>query len=460
MKERLRTVADWLQADGQNIGEVMVHGVSIDSRTVKEGDLFIPFRGEQVNGHRFVQNAMELGAVASLWLKDEPNPPEDIPLLFVEDAEVALQEMARAYRSELNCKVIGITGSNGKTSTKDLVASVLSPYFNVKKTEGNFNNELGLPLTILSLEKDTDYAVLEMGMSGFGEISFLSTLAKPDFAIITNIGEAHMQDLGSREGIAKAKFEIIDGLHADGKLLFDGDESLLQPLVNQTKELNSYSFGYGENNDLALQSVHSTDAGSEFTVQGLLNDTFSIPVYGAHQVKNTLAAILIAKEAGVSADQIRQALQSASLTAMRMQPIVGKNGALFINDAYNAAPTSMHAALSFLKETGLRKEKWVVLGDMLELGEDEKAYHEALSKDLLQMDLAGILLYGPRMKWLYDVLEKEIVNEYLFWAENDKSQIEQLLDQHTGAKSVVLLKGSRGMALEQVLEVFLDEERH
>ncbi|WP_075526775.1 UDP-N-acetylmuramoyl-tripeptide--D-alanyl-D-alanine ligase [Sporosarcina ureilytica] len=460
MKERLKTVADWLQVDGQHVGEVIIHGVSIDSRTVKEGDLFIPFRGEQVNGHRYVQNAIEQGAAASLWLKDEPNPPENIPLLFVEDAELALQEMARAYRSELNCKVIGITGSNGKTSTKDLVASVLSPYANVKKTEGNFNNELGLPLTILSLEKDTDFAVLEMGMSGFGEISFLSTLAKPDYVVITNIGEAHMQDLGSREGIAKAKFEIIDGLSEVGKLLFDGDEPLLQPLVKQATEMTAYSFGYGESNDLALQSVQSTDAGSEFTVKGLLNGTFTIPVFGAHQVKNTLAAILIAKEVGVSVERIQQALKSASLTAMRMQPVIGKNDALFINDAYNAAPTSMQAALSFLKETGLRKEKWVVLGDMLELGENEKAYHEALSEDLLQMDLAGILLYGPRMKWLYDVLEKKINNQKLLWSESEYGPIEQELKKNTGSGAVVLLKGSRGMALEHVLNAFLEKDFH
>lgn len=218
MKRQLNELAAWLGADGQHIESVLVTGVCIDSRTVAEGDLFIPFRGERVNGHQYVQKAMEQGAAASLWLRDEPNPPTDVPLLFVEDAEQALQQLARKYREELDCVVIGITGSNGKTSTKDLVASVLSPYFNVRKTEGNFNNELGLPLTILSLEQETKVAVLEMGMSGFGEISFLSELAKPHYTVITNIGEAHMQDLGSRAGIAKAKFEIIDGLQAGGKL--------------------------------------------------------------------------------------------------------------------------------------------------------------------------------------------------------------------------------------------------
>lgn len=457
MKESLQTIANWLQAEGQKMEGIMIQGVSIDSRRISEGDLFIPFRGEQVNGHRYVESAIEKGAAASLWLKDEPNPPKNIPLLFVDEAELALQQMARQYRGTLTCKVIGITGSNGKTSTKDLVASVLSPYFNVKKTEGNFNNELGLPLTILSLEKDTDVAVLEMGMSGFGEISFLSTLAKPDFSVITNIGEAHMQDLGSRAGIAQAKFEIIDGLNASGKLFYDGDEPLLTPLVKDANVI-ARSFGYHETNDLALGKVDTTDAGSSFTVKGLLEGQFTIPVYGAHQVKNTLAAILIAKELKLSNEQIRAALQTAELTAMRMQPVVGDNGALFINDAYNAAPTSMKAALAFMKETALREKKWVVLGDMLELGENEQNYHEALSEELLQMNLVGIALYGPRMKWLYNRLEDKVSGQ-LVWSETAYEPIKEKLEAFTDVETVVLLKGSRGMALEKVIQHFVSDEK-
>lgn len=457
MKEQLLTIAKWLKAEGQHMEEVIVSGASIDSRTVAKGDLFIPFRGEQVNGHNYVEGAIAKGAAASLWLKDEPNPPQDIPLIFVDDAEHALQEIARVYRKQLDCKIIGITGSNGKTSTKDLVASVLSPYFNVRKTEGNFNNELGLPLTILSLDAETEFAVLEMGMSGFGEISFLSKLAKPDYAIITNIGEAHMQDLGSREGIAKAKFEIIDGLSEHGKLFFDGDEPLLQALTQEKTMIQMISFGYGKDNDLSLGDVHSTDAGSKFTVQGLLEDEFTIPVYGAHQVKNTLAAILIAKEEGISADAIRKALETTTLTDMRMQPIVTGNNILFINDAYNAAPTSMRAALTFMHETHLRKEKWVVLGDMLELGEDEKIYHEAFADQLLAMDLAGILLYGPRMKWLYDKLDGQKTAARLLWTKKDYAPIQQVLQRDADENAVVLLKGSRGMALENIIEMIAKE---
>lgn len=452
MKRKLTEIADWIQAAGQNLEDAFATGVSIDSRTASAGDLFIPFRGEQVNGHNYVEQAIKQGAVASLWMKDEPNPPTNLPLIFVENPELALQEMARVYRGLLQCKVVGITGSNGKTSTKDLIASVLAPYFNVRKTEGNYNNELGLPLTILSLEEDTEFAILEMGMSGFGEISFLSKLAQPHFAVITNIGEAHMQDLGSRAGIAKAKFEIIDGLQEGGKLFYDGDEPLLQGLVDQLTAIQAVSFGYEKETVLSLEKIESGDEGSRFTVTGLLDGEFTIPVYGSHQVKNALAAILIANEAAISINDIRESLRQASLTDMRMQPVSVDNGALFINDAYNAAPTSMRAALAFMEDTGLRKEKWVVLADMLELGDEEQVYHESLADELAVMKLEGILLYGPRMKWLHDKLRNGGMETRLLWSEKDYAPIVEALREYTSKDSIVLLKGSRGMALEHILE--------
>ncbi|MHA6259834.1 UDP-N-acetylmuramoyl-tripeptide--D-alanyl-D-alanine ligase [Sporosarcina sp. CAU 1771] len=451
MRKKLTELANWLQADGQSMEGVLVKGASIDSRKVKEGDLFIPFRGEQVNGHKYVESAIVKGAVASLWMEDEPNPPKDIPLIFVKNPALALQEMARIYRDTLSCKVIGITGSNGKTSTKDLIASVLSPYFNVHKTEGNYNNELGLPLTILALEDATEFAILEMGMSSFGEISFLSKLAKPDYAVITNIGEAHMQDLGSREGIAKAKLEIVDGLASEGKLFYDGDEELLRKLLKQETTIHSIPFGYGEDNALTYGLVETVENGSSFTVSGLLTAEFTIPVYGVHQVKNTLAAILLAHEVGVSSEDIHSALTKAVLTDMRMQPVLAKNGALFINDAYNAAPTSMRAALDFIQETNLRKEKWVVLGDMLELGNEEIAYHEMFADQLSAMDLSGICLYGELMEWLYKALKKRGLGGHLIWTKNDYRPIISALQTNTDGNSVILLKGSRGIALENVL---------
>ncbi|AQQ52135.1 UDP-N-acetylmuramoyl-tripeptide--D-alanyl-D-alanine ligase [Planococcus lenghuensis] len=448
MNKSVQQVADWLGIETQQWKDIRIKGVSINTRTLKPGELFIPFRGEHVNGHRFVRQAIELGAGASLWQRDEPDPPQGLPLLFVDDCEKALQQMARAYRQELKGTIVGITGSNGKTSTKDLVASVLAPYFKVEKTQGNLNNQLGLPLTILSLDEEVEFAILEMGMSAFGEIEFLSELARPDYAIITNIGEAHMQDLGSREGIARAKFEITAGLSRQGKLFYDGDEPLLQPYVENWTQ--AVSFGFGDDNELTITSVEATENGSEFSVSGVIDAAFTIPVLGRHQIKNALPAILLALDTGLEEEDIRRALKKATLTDMRMQPVRAENGTVFINDAYNAAPTSMKAALQFLGEIKMKPEKWVVLGDMLELGEQERAYHEELASQLPE-GLRGVLLYGPRMKWLHDEL-KETFNGELMWSEEDLEPLIGKLESDLSPDSLVLVKGSRGMELERIIE--------
>lgn len=449
MKKKIEELAKWLGIKTSFKG-IEITGVSINTRTLNPGDLFVPFRGEKVNGHKYVQQAFEAGASAALWQRDEPNPPKDLPLLIVDDPKTALQEMASAYRDELSAVVIGITGSNGKTSTKDLVASILKPYFKVQKTQGNYNNEIGLPLTILSLDENTKYAVLEMGMSGFGEIEFLSELARPDYAIITNIGEAHMQDLGSREGIAKAKFEITAGLENHGKLFYDGDEPLLVPFVENFPQ--AVSFGFGPNNELAVTDIKATENGSNFLVSGIINASFTIPVLGEHQVKNALAAILVALEAGLSEEDIRKSLKGAALTDMRMQIIPAENGATFINDAYNAAPSSMKAALTFVRETTMKEDKWVVLGDMLELGDNEQEYHEEIRESISE-NINGVCLYGPRMKWLYEKMKDSYRGE-LIWSENEYAAIIQFLKERITADSLILVKGSRGMALERVIEPF------
>ncbi|WP_422122213.1 UDP-N-acetylmuramoyl-tripeptide--D-alanyl-D-alanine ligase [Planococcus sp. X10-3] len=451
MKKKIEQVAKWLDVK-TNLKDIEITGVSINTRTLHKGDLFVPFRGDKVNGHKFVRHAIEAGASAALWQRDEPSPPDDLPILIVDDCQKALQEMARAYRDELSVTVIGITGSNGKTSTKDLVASVLKPYFKVQKTQGNFNNELGLPLTILSLEEDTKFAVLEMGMSGFGQIQFLSELARPDYAIITNIGEAHMQDLGSREGIAQAKFEITAGLETHGKLFYDGDEPLLKPFVENFPQ--AVSFGFDDNNELTVTDIRATENGSTFMVSGIIDATFTIPVLGDHQVKNTLSAILVALEAGLTEEDIRKSLQDAALTDMRMQMIHAKGGSTFINDAYNAAPSSMKAALNFIRETTMKEDKWVVLGDMLELGDQEREYHEAIAKSI-NSEINGVCLYGPKMEWLYTKLQGTFEGK-LIWNKDDYGPIIDFLKESISAKSVILVKGSRGMALENIIEPFTD----
>ena len=454
MKKTLKDIANWLKLRDQQFEDVVVTGISIDTRTIQPGDLFVPFRGEAVNGHKYVEQAFEKGAAASLWLEDEPNPPANRPLVFVKDAEEALQSMAIAYRSEHNATFIGVTGSNGKTSSKDIIAGALSPYFKVQKTIGNFNNQLGLPITILQLDEDTDISVLEMGMSGFGEIELLTRIARPHLAVITNIGEAHMQDLGSRAGIAQAKYEITKGLLDDGFLMFDGDEPLLQQLVKEDSFTKTKSFGFGEENDLVAYNIETTESGSRFQVKGLIEGEFFISVLGEHQVKNTLNAMLISKAMGLTDEQIREALAKVTLTDMRMQLVTGRNDVLFINDAYNAAPTSMNAAIQFVANTTMRTDKWLVLGDMLELGSEEQAFHESIADVIDAQVINHVCLFGPRMKWLYDQLTPHFAANRLLYTEADYDVIVSYIEQYATKDSLVLLKGSRGMALETILKSF------
>lgn len=452
MRKTLAQIATWLKIREQDYSDTVVTGISIDTRTIQPGDLFVPFRGEAVNGHKFVEQAFEKGAAASFWLADEPNPPKNRPLIFVDDAEVALQQMAIAYRSEHKATFIGITGSNGKTSTKDILAGALSPYFKVQKTIGNFNNQLGLPITILQLDEDTEISVLEMGMSGFGEIEFLTRIARPHLAVITNIGEAHMQELGSRAGIAQAKYEITKGLLEEGVLFFDGDEPLLRALVAEDLDTETMSFGFAEHNTLVASHIETTKTGSRFNVSGLMEGTFEISVLGEHQVKNALSAILISKALGLTDEQIRTSLKQVTLTDMRMQLVPMENGPLFINDAYNAAPTSMRAAIQFVKKTAMRPEKWLVLGDMLELGEDEKSLHEQMAAEIDEKAIARVCLYGPRMKWLYDKLQPVFGERRLVYTETDYEPIIELIRRDASEQTLILLKGSRGMKLENIIK--------
>ena len=450
MKRSLQQLANWLDADVQREEGIIVTGVAIDSRVVKEGDLFIPFRGARANGHRFVRQAIEDGAAASLWLKDEPNPPSDVPLIFVENSERAIQQLASKYREELDATVIGVTGSNGKTSTKDFIAAVLSPYKKVAKTEGNFNNELGLPMTLLNMPEDTEVAILEMGMSGFGEITELAAIARPSIGVITNIGEAHMEDLGSREGIARAKFELAEHLPEDGLFIYDGDEPLLRALV-PTISVKSVDFGLAEDRTIYASDVTQRPEGMQFSVKGLLEEEFLISVYGKHQVKNALVALVIGKSLGLTNDEMKQALREAVLTPMRMQPVMTDEGTLFLNDAYNAAPSSVRAAIEFMNETNLRPKKWLLLGDMLELGSETVQYHTELVEIIDPEQITGVLTFGPLMKHLSNAVKESYPHVDNFWTDDEKEMhnfVEQLMSDET----MILVKGSRGMKMERFIE--------
>ncbi|MFI8688461.1 UDP-N-acetylmuramoyl-tripeptide--D-alanyl-D-alanine ligase [Rossellomorea sp. NPDC077527] len=430
---------------------VVVKGVSIDTRKIESGNLFVPFKGENVDGHQFVRQAIENGASAALWDINVPNPPEDIPVLVVEDPLLALQALANKYRHELDLKVVGITGSNGKTTTKDIVANLLSVKYRVHKTQGNYNNHIGLPLTILSLPQDSEVAVLEMGMSGFGEIELLSEISQPDAAIITNIGESHLQDLGSREGIAKAKLEIVKGLKPEGLFAYYGDEPLLQEGVKGLGLTHMETFGRSESNTIYPTKIEMNNHGSYFETSFAEGETFFLPVLGQHNIHNALAGILIARHFGLSVDEMKEGLQSLKLTQMRMEMLEGKKGESIINDAYNASPTSMKAAIELVAELEGYRTKILVLGDMLELGDNEEEFHQEIGRMIDGEKIQQVFTFGHLgsliAKGALENLQEDRVHSF-----TDKESLTNKLSSILKGDELILFKASRGMKLEEIID--------
>ncbi|WP_027410267.1 UDP-N-acetylmuramoyl-tripeptide--D-alanyl-D-alanine ligase [Anoxybacteroides tepidamans] len=441
--------------DGRGLAEsfydVLIKGVSTDTRTIQPGNLYIPLKGANFNGHAFVADAFAKGASAALWAENEANPPENVPLIFVDDTLQALQQLAHRYRKQLPTKVVGITGSNGKTTTKDIVYALLATTYKVQKTEGNLNNHIGVPLTLLRLEENTEMAVVEMGMSNFGEIELLSKIAEPDAAIITNIGESHMQELGSRDGIARAKLEIISGLQRDGVFIYYGDEPLLQTRVRQMEcPFRTITFGQEASNDYYPLTISLEANGTSFTVNQAPEYRLFLPILGRHHVYNALAAISVARTFGVSWEAIQESLAELQITRMRMEIVQAKNGATIINDAYNASPTSMKAALELLFELTGYEKKIAVLGDMLELGEQEVEFHKQIGEMLQPEKVDYVFTYGRLAEQIaltaQDSFPKGRIKAY-----DDKKVLAKDLCAIVTADDVILFKASRGMKLEEII---------
>lgn len=433
-----------------SFADIEITGVSIDSRKIEMGNLFIPFKGENSDGHKFVEDSLKKGAAAALWQSDVPNPPMHLPILIVEDCLVALQELAREYRKQLQVKVVGITGSNGKTTTKDMTASLLSTTYKVQKTEGNYNNHIGLPLTVLGLDEDTEIAVLEMGMSGRGEIEFLTKLASPDAVVITNIGESHLLDLGSREAIAEAKLEILQGLKDGGLAVFYGDEPLLMERINKYKgNVNVQTFGRTNTNDFFPTEIIQLEQGNMFKINES-SENFELPVLGAHNILNALAAMIIAHYFDVPFKKMNAGLANVKLTSMRMELVEGVHGEKIINDAYNASPTSMMAAIELVSNLKGYEKIILVLGDMLELGPQEEQYHQQIGKGLNPDKIDLLFTFGKLAEHIAKGARSSLGNQRVF-SFMDKNELIQVLEQHVNNQTLILVKASRGMKLEEIV---------
>ncbi|MGG1688362.1 UDP-N-acetylmuramoyl-tripeptide--D-alanyl-D-alanine ligase [Pseudalkalibacillus sp. NRS-1564] len=433
--------------------ELVFEGVATDTRKDCTNKLFIPIVGEVFDGHRFIDAAIANGATGTLWDKNKPFPQDlvgKINVYEVDDTTVGFQELAKQVLREQNPYVIGVTGSNGKTTAKDMLEAVLSPKYKTYKTQGNLNNHWGLPMTVLAMPEETDVLILEMGMSGAGEISLLTQIATPDVAIITNIGESHLLQLGSRENIAKAKMEIAEGLKSNGHLVIDGDEPLLAPL-----QKNAISCGYDETNDLQVDQVVKLDNGYSFT---LLNEKepFEIALLGKHNIKNALYSIAAGRKLGMTDDQIRKALSSLTLTGMRLEKFRSSTGALIINDAYNASPTSMKAAVETLAELEGFHKKIAILGDMYELGDREESLHRNIAT-AIQPSITEVITVGEKAKWIYDGIVEDEAQQVPAVSFDNKEDAASYLSGQLDDKTAVLLKASRGLGLETIVKALENE---
>ncbi len=443
-------------------GKNLFTGFIIDSREARGGELFFPLRGEKTDGHSFILDALKKGAAGSLleqrrlnFLTGEEFPPGKT-LIIVDDVLKALHKLAFFHRQKYSLPLIAVTGSNGKTTTKDLIASVLATRYNVLKTEGNLNNHLGLPLMLLCLEERHDVAVMEMGMSGFGEIALLSSLALPSLGVITNIGEAHMEYLGSVENISKAKNELLVSMGSGGKAFLNGDDPYLQRM-GENFEGEVFYYGFGEKVHLRGLKYFSSGEGAGFNtlLPGRKEQEFWIPVPGKHNVYNALAAIAIGRHFGIETEKIKKGLAEAKISGMRMERKAAKGGFRVINDAYNASPSSMKAALLTLKDQAGDSTAIAILGGMLELGNltekghlDVGKYLAALAPDYLITvgELALLIARGAR--------EAGFPAEKIFEAGSSREALEHLKSLKLKG-ACLLLKGSRMMRLEKIAEELL-----
>lgn len=458
--EQIRLMVNGTNPNGVD-EDLEIEGVSKDTRSIKMGNLYVPIIGENFDGHAFAQEAIDKGAAATLWQEDHQPVPANMPVILVPDALAALQQLAHAYRQELPVRIIAVTGSNGKTTTKDMVASILRTTYKVHKTAGNLNGHIGLPLTILEMSEDTQMAVLEMGMRGRHEIELLSNIAEPEAAIITNIGESHLELLGSREEIARAKLEVMHGMKEGGLLIYNGDEPLIEALLPEMpkpKGLLRYRFGATDKSDISPTGILLDDQGTHFTLETNGGLTFYIPMLGQHNVINALAAIAVSKYMGVSDADVIRGLKTVKLTGMRIEQLKAPSGLTVLNDAYNSSPTSTRAAIELLEMLEGYRRKIIILGDMLELGDREEAYHQEIGDRLNPDRIDYVYACGPLSRKLAEAAAKKFKPGHVRWFEKKEEIIADVL-RIVKPEDVVLVKASRGMKLEDIVSGLLRQSR-
>lgn len=431
---------------------MQIEGAVLDSRQVKPGYLFFATKGERVDGHSFIQTVAEKGAACTVCEKAPQGV--DIPYILVEDSFVALKSIAEYYRQSLDVTVVGITGSVGKTSTKEFIAGVLAEKYNVLKTEGNFNNEVGLPLTILKIRKEHEVAVIEMGISEFGEMHRLSKVARPDICVITNIGQCHLENLKSREGILKAKSEIFDYMNELGFVVLNGDDDKLST-VKDINGITPLFFGFNSNNDVYADKIVNKGLFGSEAIMHMEDGEYPITVTlpGEHMVYNALAAATVGRILEMDTKQIQTGIK-------KVQPVGGRSNIIrapkytVIDDCYNANPVSMKAAIDLLASAEGRKV--AVLGDMFELGVNEKEMHADVGRYAAEANIDVVCCVGELSRYMYEGAVEALASgnktssQVNYYATRDEMLCK--LDDVLKENDTILVKASHGMHFEAVVE--------
>lgn len=438
--------ADYIEQGNMN---VQIKGVCIDSRKAVAGNLYVPLIGARADGHAFVKEAIQGGVAATLWKRDVPNPPADIPVLIVDDTLDALQRLAKAYREQLSCRIIGITGSNGKTSTKDIAASILSQTYRTYKTLGNQNNEIGVPLTLLALADDAQAAVVEMGIETMDEMDLLSEMVQPDIAIITNIGEAHLVNMGSKENIAIAKCKIVKAMKPKGLLIYNGDQKVLRDAVARLErdDIELATFGIQPGNDLQITALATSMDHISFSINQEAQ-RYELDMIGAHNACNAAAAMLAGFALGMCDEAIQRGLNHVEKTGLRNE-VTQIGEMLVLNDSYKSNPQSVEAALDTF-DTIQAPYKIVVLGDMLDLGEEEIMIHYHCGKELAKHAVDEVLTYGELSAFLCQGASNVLSCPCFHFTTH--AELIEYLKPYLKKTCAMLIKGSRGMHLDEVVE--------
>ncbi|MCI7239157.1 MAG: UDP-N-acetylmuramoyl-tripeptide--D-alanyl-D-alanine ligase [Anaerococcus sp.] len=429
--------------------DIRIKGVSTDSRTIEEGNLYIPLIGEVFDGRIFIKESEDKKAGAFLIDRDyQVKSNISLPYIRVDDTLKALQDLARAYRKELDIKLVAITGSNGKTTTKDILYEVLRQKYKVNKTNGNLNNEIGVPKTILSFDEDIDIGITELGTDSFGDISLTTSIAKPDIAIITNIGDSHLQNLKSKEGIFKAKMEIIEGLAYDGVFIYNGDdETIKKELPSYVLSQKTISFGLGEDVDFKVKEENTLANMVKFSKDG---ESYQIGLLGKHNIYNGACVLLVAKLFGLTSDEVKRGFANMKPSLNRGH-IIEFSGFDVYDDTYKSNPQSLRAGLKSAALVEGYNSKIAVLGDMLELGEREEELHYEVGLDIDPNDFEYCLFLGRLSYHTYKAALNNFPKNRVFYFQNKDELIEKLKSL-ISKSTLVFVKGSHGMHMNEVVD--------